>query len=179
MPSTTDIAVYENAQSHLSSPEPQRVVWFGSSDHLLGGEYALTEQSHAAGVTMFSKRVPVRMPRVVRSTDDSKERFTLLQKWDGVVLEADEETFTARLFDGLGELPPQQATFSREELSSEEQSQIAEGAPFVWTIGYRHIGTTRRRDSTIYFRRLPSWSADEITAARTRVGTAPSALARE
>jgi hypothetical protein len=125
---------------------------------------------------MLGERRPVRVPRVVRSFDATKERFTLLQKWDGVVLEADAETFTARLFDSMGELPPQQATFSRAELSPEEETQIAVGAPFVWTIGYRHIGATRHRDSTFYFRRLPPWSTDEITTAQTRAEHVSTAI---
>jgi hypothetical protein len=110
----------------------------------------------------------VKIPRVICSPEAATERFTLLQKWDGVVLEADAETFTARLLDTNGELPPQQARFSRSELSPEEETQIAVGASFVWTIGYRHIGATRHRDSTIYFRRLPPWSEDEIKSARSR-----------
>lgn len=118
----------------------------------------------------------VKVPRVIRASEATTERFTLLQKWDGVVLDADAETFTARLLDSHDELPPQQATFSRSELSPEEETQIAVGASFVWTIGYRHIGATRHRDSTIYFRRLPPWGEDEIKSARVRAENVSTAI---
>jgi hypothetical protein len=169
MPSTTNISPVVAAGSHDSLPLPPRVVRSALNASFLSREGVLTvPQAKAPGETMTAERRVVRIPRVIRSPETGSERFTLLQKWDGVVLEVDAETFTARLLDSHGELPAQQATFSRSELSSEERTQIAVGASFVWTIGYRHVGATRHRDSTIYFRRLPTWSDDELESARDR-----------
>jgi hypothetical protein len=133
-------------------------------------------QAKPLGGTMTADRRVIRIPRVIGSPEARSERFTLLQKWDGVVLEVDAESFTARLLDSQGQMPPQQATFSRDEVSREEEPQIAVGAPFVWTIGYRHVGATRQRNSTMYFRRLPPWSSDEINAARKRAEKVRSAI---
>lgn len=103
----------------------------------------------------------VRVRRFLPKAKIAQESCVLLEKWEGVVIAADAETFTARLFRS-GERATQQAVFSRNELSPEEQGQIEVGAPFVWTIGYRNIGTTRHRDSVIYFRRLAAWDAQEL-----------------
>ena len=176
MPSTTNISPIIAEGSRGSLPTPPRVVRSAIDASLLSREGVLTVlRAKTLGETMTTERRVVRIPRVIRSPEVATERFTLLQKWDGVVLDADAETFTGRLFDSDGQLPPQQATFSRSELSPEEERQIVVGASFVWTIGYRHLGATRHRDSTIYFRRLPSWSAVELKSARERaekVGTA-------
>jgi len=98
----------------------------------------------------------------------AREDFGLLEKWDGVVLATDADTFTARLYGANEPTRTTQAVFSKNELSPEERGQIQEGASFVWTIGYRHIGTTRHRDSVIYFRRLLPWEAQELDAAERR-----------
>jgi hypothetical protein len=114
-------------------------------------------------------------PRVFRASEVPKHRFTLLQKWDGCVLEADDATFTARLIDGNGAFPTQQAVFSRDELSPEEESLVTPGAPFVWTIGYRHR-PNRERVSSLYFRRLPTWSAEELKNAAEKGKELASAI---
>ena len=160
----------------VSMPQPPRVVRAVAGPGFLSHEQVITVASKSMGETMTGAPRMVKIPRVIRSLEADTERFTLLQKWDGVVLEADAETFTARLLDSHGELPLQQATFSRSELSPEEEKQIAVGASFVWTIGYRHVGATRHRDSTIYFRRLPPWSEDEIKAARSRSENVSTAI---
>lgn len=103
--------------------------------------------------------------------DDTQDdgTFGLLQKFEGVVLEHDAEEFTARLIDTSGNLPAHQATFLLDELADAEKALVEQGAPFVWTIGYRITGGTKRRESSFYFRRLPCWSQSEIDGARARV----------
>lgn len=177
MPSTTNISpvVAEGSRDYLSMP--RRVVRSAIDANFLSRDGVLTVlQAKSSGETMSAERRVVRIPQVIRSQETGSARFTLLQKWDGVVLDADAEAFTARLLDSHGELQAQQATFSRSEISPEEQTQIAVGASFVWTIGYRHIGTTRHRDSTIYFRRLPPWCDDELKSARDRAEKTSTAI---
>jgi hypothetical protein len=98
----------------------------------------------------------------------SRLGFILLQKWEGIVLETDNESFTAKLLDSHGRLPPHDATFSRAELPKNEQQLVEPSAPFVWTLGYRKIGNTRERASVVYFRRLPPWHESEIVTAEKR-----------
>ena len=116
--------------------------------------------------TQFSKYLAIAKSDKVKfdAMRAESERFIVLKKWDGVVLESDDDSFTVRLIDGDGKLPTYQAIFARSQLSTEEQSQIAVGASFVWTIGYHHAGTTDRHDSKFEFNRLPDWSDKEINA---------------
>ena len=118
----------------------------------------------AGEVERRGRRVPSLMPKPTLSQDN----FVLLEKWDGVVIGTDAETFAARLYRAEDKTHTIQAVFSKNELKSEERGQIEEGAAFVWTLGYRDIGATRHRDSVIYFRRLPAWDNHEIETAGRR-----------
>jgi hypothetical protein len=131
------------------------------------GEITLVEMK-TAPTTAQAYRRPLRIPRPIVDAQPSRLGFILLQKWEGTVLEADDSSFTAKLVDGTGNLPAHDAVFARAELPEDEQSLVEEGAPFVWTLGYRKIGGTRERASVIYFRRLPPWNQAEITIAKDR-----------
>lgn len=177
MPSATNISpVLAIEVSRLSLPELSHSVRSSTDASFRRGEGVFTlRRAKTSNETMTGERPVVRIPPAPRSRETGSERFTLLQKWDGVVLDTDAETFTARLLDSHGELPSQQATFSRSELSPEEESQIAVGASFVWTIGYRH-NPSRERISYLYFRRLPPWSEDELKSARDRAEKVSTAI---
>lgn len=128
------------------------------------GEPTIVEVKTGGATQSIERRRP-RVPRVVPAEQADQLGFILLQKWEGVVIECDSESFTAHLLDSNGKLPPHDATFSRSELPANEQSLVEPGAPFVWTLGYRQIGSTRERASVIYFRRLPTWTQKEIVQA--------------
>jgi hypothetical protein len=115
-----------------------------------------------------SPRPKKRFPHLMPVIEPAREDFGLLEKWDGVVLTTEDDTFTARLYRADEPSRTTQAVFFKSELSPEERGQIQEGASFVWTIGYRHIGTTRHRDSVIYFRRLVPWERTELKMAEFR-----------
>jgi len=93
--------------------------------------------------------------------------FRSLQKWEGVVLDIQDDVFLARLVDlgGLG--PDEEAEIYREEVSRDDLDLLEPGAVFYWNIGYRTSPAGQRtRASEIRFRRLPVWTAEEIEAAR-------------
>ena len=60
-----------------------------------------------------------------------------------------------------------EAEFDLEELSETDRELAVEGAPLVWTIGYSYEGSTRKRESLIYLRRLPVWSNKELEQGRS------------
>jgi hypothetical protein len=132
------------------------------------GEVTLVELKSNTQATTPLRRKPLRVPRPLTFQEWTRLGFILLQKWDGVVLQVDDESFTAKLIDSEGKLPDHDATFLRTELPKEEQELIEPGAPFVWTLGYRKIGNTRERASVLYFRHLPPWEEGEIVAAGPR-----------
>ncbi|SRR5260370_1559394 len=165
MPSSvTTTASTSLGKWRLSSAERPTVVHLAVDAHIVGpgGTVTLIEVKAGTKTTPSEKR-PMLVPRVIEQTASNQFGFMLLQKWDGYVIEADEETFSAHLIDSQGVLQPHDATFSRAELPKEEQALVSAGTPFVWTIGYRQIGATRERASVIYFRRLPAWTDREIS----------------
>jgi hypothetical protein len=92
-------------------------------------------------------------------------RYQLLKKLEGTVLRSDEQCFTARLAESSGDFPPIEFEIELDELPEEERSFAVDGASLVWTIGYRYQGGTKKRESEIYFRRLPPWTASEADKA--------------
>ena len=108
------------------------------------------------------RRVP--QTRVLSSQPD--QRYILLKKYEGFVTARGETTFSARLFENDSDYPVVEAEFDLEELSETDRKLANEGAPLVWTIGYAYEGSTRKRESLIYLRRLPAWSDKEFEKGR-------------
>jgi hypothetical protein len=101
----------------------------------------------------------IRAQRVRTGPDD---RYILLKKYDGVVISRGPDSFTARLYETSDDYPVLEAEFDLEELSEGDRALAVEGAPLVWTIGYGYEGSTRKRESAIYMRRLPAIPDKEI-----------------
>ena len=107
----------------------------------------------------------LRVLRPQRAIPRSDERYILLKKYEGVVTARSDHSFTARLVENASDYPVLEAEFDLEELSETDRKLAVEGEALVWTIGYRYDGSTRKRESAIYLRRLCSRSDDEINKA--------------
>jgi hypothetical protein len=112
--------------------------------------------------TMLARPESVSVPRAQRVSTRAGDRYILLKKYEGVVISRGPQSFTTRLFENASDYPVVEAEFDIEELSETDRALAVEGAPLVWTIGYRYDGSTRKRESAIYLRRLPAWSDQEI-----------------
>ena len=100
-------------------------------------------------------------------TKPRQSAFVSLQKWEGVVLEVQDDAFLARLVDLTHPGPDEEAEFPLDEISEEDRPLVRPGAIFYWNIGYHDSsGGQRKRDTMIRFRRLPAWRREEIEAAR-------------
>lgn len=108
----------------------------------------------------------VRGPRARHLSSPPAERYILLKKYEGFVASRSEHSFCARLFENQSDYPVLEAEFDLEELSETDRELAVEGATMVWTIGYRYEGSTRKRESAIYLRRLPAWTEKEIEQAK-------------
>lgn len=94
-------------------------------------------------------------------------RAVALQRWEGYVDEVLDETFSARLVDLSGDIPDEQAEFSKTEIANDDLDLLAPGAVFYWSLGYLDTPQGQRlRTSSIRLRRLPAWSNNELNAAR-------------
>ena len=91
----------------------------------------------------------------------------ILQKWEGIVLDVHEDSFTARLYDQVNK-NVEEAEFELEELREEERKLVRSGASFYWTIGYRDDCSGRHNESFIYFRRLLPLSKEELDEIKQR-----------
>jgi hypothetical protein len=90
-------------------------------------------------------------------------RFQALKRWEGVVVAVNGEDFMARLhnLDNPSEYDVE-AVIPVDEITESDKVQLEIGAVFYWTIGYR-IETYGQKSSvsTIRFRRLPVWTAQD------------------
>jgi hypothetical protein len=107
-------------------------------------------------------RVPQRKAISIRPN----QRYILLKKYEGFVTARHKDSFSARLFESSSAYPVIDAEFELDELSETDRELVIEGAPMVWTIGYAYDGSTRKRESLIYLRRLPAWSDQELEQSR-------------
>ncbi|MGD0659084.1 MAG: hypothetical protein ABSD38_13545 [Syntrophorhabdales bacterium] len=97
-------------------------------------------------------------------------RFVLLQKWEGIVLSLNGDTFKARVNDLVQKGVEEEATIAIDELSETDRDLVEPGAIFYWSIGYHDsLAGQRTRVSLIRFRRLPGWRQKELEAAVSEV----------
>jgi hypothetical protein len=116
---------------------------------------------------------PMQQKRAVRLRPAalSDDRFQVLQKWEGTVLEVEGGVLFARLKDLTQDNPHEEVEIELEEVLSDDRSLVQPGASFYWSIGYLHKSHGQRlRASEIRFRRIPGWTEDEILAAQMQVG---------
>jgi hypothetical protein len=121
-----------------------------------------TDTASTERKTIPTRPQDVRVPRAQRVSTRHDARYILLKKYEGVVTSRGEQSFTARLFENASDYPVVEAEFDLDELSETDRELAVEGASLVWTIGYGYDGSTRKRESAIYLRRLPPWSDKEI-----------------
>lgn len=96
-------------------------------------------------------------------------RWQLLKKLEGSVISVTNETFTAHLREDQSDVHFIEVEIDLSELPEQERPLAVEGASLVWTISFFWQGGTRKRESSIYFRRLPHWTEKEAATAEERV----------
>ena len=102
----------------------------------------------------------------------SSEHFDVIQSWEGYVIETDEEqgVFLAHLKPIKGESGDLEAEIYLSEISEDDLPLVKPGAMFYWSIGYIIKSTgTKINASVIRFRRMPTWSKQDIEAAKKQV----------
>jgi len=116
----------------------------------------------------FKERLAASVFRVEKSSP-IQDRFLLLQKWEGTVIEVCRDSFIARLVDLTERGADEEAEFDVDEVSVADRPLIEAGSVFYWSIGYTDTaGGQRKRMSTIRFRRLPMWTSKELEEAKNK-----------
>lgn len=106
----------------------------------------------------------------VPSVERPPYTFRLLQQWEGTVTEVASSEFTAELRD-LTEPANyrEEATFDLDEVSPDDQTLLALGAVFRWSIGYRTSAAGQReRVSLLRFIRIPGWRKSAVEEVERR-----------
>lgn len=103
-------------------------------------------------------------------TTPSQISFVAEQEWEGFVTKVDSDEFTAHLVDLSQEGIEEVAEFSVNDVSDIHKDLIKEGAIFRWSIGYERVrGGTKRKVSSIIFRRLPAWTKRDLLKSASEV----------
>lgn len=95
--------------------------------------------------------------------------FEPIQEWEGYVVFVEQERFQARLLDLTegAKSEQEQAVFHVDDVSDDDRPLLKPGAIFRWSLGYeRSVSGSRRKVSSIVFRRLPIWTEKEIAESR-------------
>jgi hypothetical protein len=102
-----------------------------------------------------------------QKTDD---RFRLLQKFEGTVLEITDTGFWARIVNKTDpHAVEEEAEFPFEEVPEQDRPLISEGAVFYWSIGAEQKAFGQViRSSVIRFRRLPRITNQDLQDAKLR-----------
>lgn len=96
--------------------------------------------------------------------------FVAEQEWEGFVLEINGEDITAHLIDLSQTGVEERVEFSLNEVSDIHKELVKEGAIFRWSIGYERVrGGTKRKVSSIIFRRLPAWTKRDLSKSASEV----------
>lgn len=123
----------------------------------------LTEPKPQASVADIVQSVLEPPPRFFRLLGRRPTSpFVLLQKWEGIVLELSRDSFVARLTDLFGSSTEEEAEIAFEEIDPQDRELVRPGAVFYWSIGYDDKASGRERVSLIRFRRLPTWTEEEL-----------------
>jgi hypothetical protein len=126
----------------------------------------MTSVPAESDLNSMAAAIKARVPQTKLLSSGPDQRYILLKKYEGFVTARRESNFSARLFESNSDYPVIEAEFDFEELSETDRELAVEGAAMVWTIGYAYDGSTRKRESFIYLRRLPAWSEKELQQGR-------------
>ena len=123
----------------------------------------------ASGSSLTQELEPRSKLVSVRSFTSEQEEVTLLEKWEGHVIEILKDTFRARVRNNLSDLQAVEAEFALEELPEEFHSILSEGMPVVWSIVRERRKGGIQRSSILYLRRCPRESESSIKSARSHL----------
>jgi hypothetical protein len=152
-------AAVDKALVHLTASRPGTGV----------GGLVDSDFTDASAVAVFKTPVPVVPPHPIPEQPPGAS-FQALQKWEGRVLERADTWFSAVLSDLSDGVTEEEAEFDLAEVSTDDHHLVVPGAVFYWNVGYRtEPSGERSRQSVIWFRRLPSWSARDLARLEHRV----------
>lgn len=107
-----------------------------------------------------SGMTPRHLPPSMHSSLPPQEESRLLEKLDGVVTDVWNDEFRARFRDSDGR--NFKAEFSKDDLTDDDQFNLAEGVPLIWSVIRERKNGGLQRSAILYLRRLAPPSESEI-----------------
>lgn len=180
LPSSADNVVDASSRLHVPAVGVKSTVvsWEPLIDSSLvqraGEDYVISlvrremvEQTSVVQTASLKAQPHQQMSVLRLPTRERLSRFKSLQKWEGVVTDVLEDSFTARVHDLTRRGLEEEAEFFKDEISQDDLGLIQPGAVFYWNIGYYDSKSGQRtRQSLIRFRRLPGLSKSQLNRAR-------------
>jgi hypothetical protein len=120
-----------------------------------------SDLSYAERINAESVQTAVQLKRA-----SPRGTFLPVEQWEGVVLDVGDAYFSARLVNRMNaRVPDEEGRFAFAQLSStEDRGLVSPGAIFYFSVGYEDSPSRQRRLSAfLRFRRLPAWTAAELT----------------
>lgn len=138
------------------------------------GSVSLTPASKVPESSVGEDNLSEKIPKITLVTPFSvplKGKFTLLQFWEGRVIEVREFEFDAIITDKTNtDFADEFVTIEKSEITPDDLPLLNNGSVFYWSVGYLdYPGRGRSRESKIRFRRLKGWTSKEISEAK-RIG---------
>ncbi len=100
--------------------------------------------------------------------------LTPTAEWEGYIESIGDEEFFVKMVNVLSKspLPTDQATFSKDDISEQDQKLLKEGAIVRWIIGRERLPTGQvRKVSEIHFRRLPAYRKEDYRQALVKANS--------
>ena len=154
-------------ESATQAPEAPTGFYPNYESHGLSGTRVGGQgDAHDKGVLQESAtRAPI-IPEIIAFPTRSRlrERYRILQQWEGTVTEIGDESFVARLRDlTVLKHPEERAEFSVSEVHENDLPLLRVGSVFYWAVGRRHQANGQRLvTSELRFRRLPQWTQADL-----------------
>ncbi|MCA1704070.1 MAG: hypothetical protein LC808_12725, partial [Actinobacteria bacterium] len=106
-------------------------------------------------------------PPVIRRRTQPRDHVVIHQRWEGYVEAVSKAGFEALLIHlAEGSRDEERTEIDFDEVSAFDRPLIEPGAVFYWSVGYRVRASGQREGlSVIRFRRLPTWTPDELRVA--------------
>jgi hypothetical protein len=103
----------------------------------------------------------------IHAVEKVKDAFIRpMQKWEGTIIEVDDQKFTARLRDLTleGIDPKEEADFYFDEVHADDRPLISTGAIFYWAVSHKTDVRTGQPsiENTVYFKRQPPYTKRKI-----------------
>lgn len=113
--------------------------------------------------SIFQNSIPFFFPQLKNSNFDTKDYICGSQNWVCYVLNIQEDTFSAKLYDKSDPSTYEVAEFEIKEVPRGDRNLIREGAIFYWSVGYANNKSGQIiKLSLIRFRRSINWSSNEM-----------------